>query len=40
MVYGLVRLLHGLDGTHGPGLLWTAGHLAFLAALILFVPSC
>ena len=37
VVYGLVRLLDGLDGAHGPGFLWTAGHLAFLAALILFV---
>jgi len=37
VVYGLVRLLDGLDGAHGPGLLWTVGHLAFFAALILFV---
>lgn len=36
--YGLVRLLDGLDGPHGPGFLWTLGHLAFLAALILFLP--
>ncbi|MFC4013290.1 hypothetical protein ACFOY2_39105 [Nonomuraea purpurea] len=38
LVYGVVRLLDGLDGSHGPGLAWTAGHLAFLAALGLFVP--
>ncbi|RSM56694.1 hypothetical protein DMB66_33120 [Actinoplanes sp. ATCC 53533] len=37
VAYGLIRLLDGLDGAHGPGLLWTVGHLAFFAALILFV---
>ncbi|MEV4754933.1 hypothetical protein AB0J86_07450 [Micromonospora sp. NPDC049559] len=36
IVYGLVRLLDGLDGRYGPGLLWTLGHLAFLVALVLF----
>ncbi|WP_141721554.1 hypothetical protein [Micromonospora citrea] len=36
IVYGLVRLLDGLDGQHGPGLLWTLGHAAFLVALFLF----
>ncbi|MFC6017264.1 hypothetical protein ACFP2T_13735 [Plantactinospora solaniradicis] len=34
--YGLVRLLDGLDGSHGPGIAWTIGHLLFLAALVLF----
>ncbi|MBF8187154.1 hypothetical protein ITP53_15690 [Nonomuraea sp. K274] len=38
LVYGVVNLLDGLDGSHGPGVAWTAGHLAFLAALALFVP--
>ncbi|WP_090946802.1 hypothetical protein [Nonomuraea jiangxiensis] len=38
LVYAVISLLDGLDGTHGPGLAWTAGHLAFLAALALFVP--
>ncbi|MGP3962062.1 hypothetical protein ACTWPT_39345 [Nonomuraea sp. 3N208] len=38
LIYGLVRILDGLDGSHGPGLAWTAGHLAFLTALALFVP--
>jgi hypothetical protein len=38
LVYSLVRILDGLDGSYGPGLAWTAGHLAFLAALALFVP--
>ncbi|MCW6004395.1 hypothetical protein K1W54_07335 [Micromonospora sp. CPCC 205371] len=35
-VYGLVRLLDGLDGQYGPGFLWTLGHFAFLVALFLF----
>ncbi|WP_226900667.1 hypothetical protein [Nonomuraea phyllanthi] len=38
LAYGAIHLLDGLDGSHGPGLAWTAGHLAFLAALALFVP--
>lgn len=37
-VYGGIRLLDGLDGEHGPGLAWTTGHLAFIAALAVFVP--
>ncbi|WP_051468430.1 hypothetical protein [Actinomadura oligospora] len=37
-VYGLVRLLDGLDGQHGPGALWVLGHLAFLVSIALFVP--
>jgi hypothetical protein len=32
--YGVVRLLTD----HGPGVGWTAGHLLFLAGLVLFVP--
>ncbi|MEV1067240.1 hypothetical protein [Streptomyces sp. NPDC050263] len=38
IVYAGLRILDGLDGERGPGPAWTAGHLAFLAALILFVP--
>ncbi|MGN9789103.1 hypothetical protein ACTMTF_47465 [Nonomuraea sp. ZG12] len=38
LVYGVVHILDGLDGTYGPGLAWTAGHLAFLASLTLFAP--
>ncbi len=34
--YGVVRLIDGLDGTHGPGPAWTIGHLLFLVALLLF----
>ncbi|SHM79262.1 hypothetical protein SAMN05216268_114143 [Streptomyces yunnanensis] len=37
-VYAGLRFLDGLDGERGPGPAWTTGHLAFLAALILFVP--
>ncbi|WP_067173589.1 hypothetical protein [Microtetraspora niveoalba] len=36
--YGVIRILDGLDGSRGPGLAWTSGHLAFVAALVLFVP--
>ncbi|GGQ24751.1 hypothetical protein [Streptosporangium pseudovulgare] len=36
--YGVLRLLDGLDGSRGPGLAWTSGHLAFIAALALFIP--
>ncbi|MER5424416.1 hypothetical protein [Streptosporangium roseum] len=38
LAYGVIRILDGLDGSRGPGLAWTTGHLAFLAALALFVP--
>ncbi|MFI1653368.1 hypothetical protein ACH4ZU_00320 [Streptomyces sp. NPDC020472] len=33
--YGVVRLA---DGTHGPGVSWTLGHLALLASVSAFVP--
>ncbi len=36
--YGVLRIVDGLDGERGPGPAWTAGHLAFLGALALFVP--
>jgi hypothetical protein len=37
LVYGVVRLIGGLYGSHGgPGLVWTAGHALFLAGLVLF----
>ncbi|MBO0513371.1 hypothetical protein [Streptomyces beijiangensis] len=35
--YGIIRILDGLDGSHGPGLAWTTGHLCFLGALAFFV---
>lgn len=37
LAYGVIRILDGLDGSRGPGLAWTTGHLAFIAALLLFV---
>jgi hypothetical protein len=37
LVYGVIRLF---DGHRGPGVDWTAGHLAYLAAAILFAPVC
>lgn len=37
LVYGVVRIVDGLDGERGPGPAWTIGHLAFLAALALFI---
>jgi hypothetical protein len=36
--YGVIRIIDGLDGSRGPGPAWTIGHLAFLAAMVLFVP--
>ena len=35
-VYGLFRFLDGLDGGHGPGLYWTAGHVVFFASILGF----
>ncbi|TQS27688.1 hypothetical protein [Microbispora sp. KK1-11] len=35
--YGVARITDGFDGSRGPGLAWTVGHLFFLAALVLFV---
>lgn len=34
--YGVVRLIDGADGTHGPGPAWTIGHVLFLIGLSLF----
>ncbi|GAA4573226.1 hypothetical protein [Planotetraspora kaengkrachanensis] len=39
MAYGVIRILDGLDGSRGPGLAWTTGHLAFLGALTMFVVT-
>ena len=36
--YGVVRLLGLAQGSYGPGLAWTAGHLLFLIGLLLFAP--
>ncbi|MGA4545786.1 hypothetical protein ACPA54_37940 [Uniformispora flossi] len=35
-VYGVVRLVDGRDGEHGPGPAWTIGHLFFLGSLLLY----
>lgn len=35
-LYGLFRIIDGLDGGHGPGFYWTTGHLAFLASILGF----
>ncbi|MFG1922370.1 hypothetical protein [Cryptosporangium sp. NPDC048952] len=34
--YGVVRLVDGLDGSHGPGPAWIIGHVLFLIALLGF----
>ncbi|HEX2313539.1 MAG TPA: hypothetical protein VHJ17_07405 [Thermomonospora sp.] len=36
LAYGVVRLIDGRDGQHGPGPAWTVGHLLFLASLLLY----
>ena len=35
LVYGLLRLVDGLDGDHGPGLAWNLGHASFLVGFVL-----
>ncbi|MFF0244146.1 hypothetical protein [Streptosporangium sandarakinum] len=37
--YGVIRILDGLDGSRGPGLAWTTGHLAFIGALVFFAVA-
>jgi hypothetical protein len=36
LLYGVLRLVDGLDGSHGPGLAWDLGHALFLAAFVFF----
>lgn len=36
LLYGLLRLVDGLDGDHGPGWAWNVGHTLFLVAFVLF----
>ncbi|ADJ43221.1 hypothetical protein AMES_1398 [Amycolatopsis mediterranei S699] len=38
-LYGVIRILDGLDGSRGPGLAWTAGHLVFLVGLGFFAHA-
>jgi hypothetical protein len=34
LLYGVLRLIDGLDGDHGPGLAWNLGHAFFFAAFV------
>ena len=36
LAYGLLRLVDGLDGSHGPGWAWNVGHAFFLVAFLMF----
>ncbi|MFJ2899371.1 hypothetical protein ACIO87_31400 [Streptomyces sp. NPDC087218] len=36
LLYGVLRLIDGMDGDHGPGVAWNLGHTFFLAAFLLF----
>lgn len=35
LLYGVLRLIDGLDGDHGPGLAWNVGHTLFFGAFVL-----
>ena len=35
LLYGLLRLIDGLDGDHGPGLAWNVGHTLFFIGFVL-----
>jgi hypothetical protein len=35
-MYGVLRLIDGMDGRHGPGLAWNVGHTLFFVAMVLF----
>ncbi|WP_262852844.1 hypothetical protein [Mumia quercus] len=35
-LYGVLRLIDGADGDHGPGLAWDVGHVLFLASFAFF----
>ncbi|MCX4847327.1 hypothetical protein [Streptomyces sp. NBC_00893] len=35
LLYGVLRLIDGMDGDHGPGTAWNLGHAFFLAAFLL-----
>ncbi|WP_089018532.1 hypothetical protein [Micromonospora coriariae] len=36
LLYGVLRIIDGLDGDHGPGWAWDLGHALFLVAFVLF----
>ena len=35
-MYGVLRLIDGMDGHHGPGFAWNVGHTLFFVAMVLF----
>ena len=35
LLYGVLRLIDGLDGDHGPGFAWNLGHALFFIAFVL-----
>ncbi|WP_406094000.1 hypothetical protein [Streptomyces sp. NBC_01013] len=35
LLYGVLRLIDGRDGSHGPGLAWNIGHTFFFVAFLL-----
>ena len=35
LLYGVLRLIDGLDGDHGPGLAWNLGHTLFFISFVL-----
>ncbi|MEV6163278.1 hypothetical protein AB0L71_15350 [Streptomyces sp. NPDC052052] len=35
LLYGVLRLIDGMDGDHGPGVAWNLGHAFFLASFLL-----
>jgi hypothetical protein len=36
--YGIAHWADGRDGSYGPGLAWTLGHILFLLGLVMFIP--
>jgi hypothetical protein len=36
LMYGVLRLIDGMDGHRGPGLAWNVGHTLFFVAMVLF----
>jgi hypothetical protein len=39
IAYGIIRLIDGADGEHGPGPAWTIGHLLFLVGFALYAVA-
>lgn len=36
LLYGMLRLVDGLDGSYGPGIAWDMGHTLFFVAFLFF----